>query len=104
MDAHNAMAGAVCGEAGGERHWSCRSIVLACSFGMLYTVSMNRKRREELGKVFFDVAKYLLTTTAVGSFLTSNLKVVAALIACAASFALILIAYQITPKDKEDGK
>jgi hypothetical protein len=54
---------------------------------MLYTVSVNRKRREELGKVFCNVAKYLLTTTAVGSFLTSNLKVVAALIACAASFA-----------------
>jgi hypothetical protein len=33
------------------------------------------------------VAEYLLTTTAVGSFLTSNLKVVAVLIACAAPFA-----------------
>jgi hypothetical protein len=60
---------------------------------MLYTVSVNRKRREELGKGSFDMAKYLLTTTAVGSFLTSNLKVVAALIACAASFTLILIAH-----------
>jgi hypothetical protein len=61
---------------------------------MLYTVSVKRKRREELGKAFFDVAKYLLTTTAVGSFLTGNLKMVAALIACAAS--LILIAHQMT--------
>jgi hypothetical protein len=63
---------------------------------MFYTVSVNRKRREKLGKVFFDVAKCLPTTTAVGSFLTSNLKVVAVLIACAASFTLILIAHQMT--------
>jgi hypothetical protein len=54
---------------------------------MLYTVSVNRKRREELGKVFCDMARYLVTTTAVGSFLTSNLKVGAALIPGAAYFA-----------------
>jgi hypothetical protein len=48
-----------------------------------------RRIREDL----VDVAKYLLTRTAVDSFLTSNLKVVAALIACAASKTLILIAH-----------
>jgi hypothetical protein len=30
---------------------------------------INRERRKALGSVFFDVAKYLLTTTAVGAFI-----------------------------------
>ena len=35
---------------------------------------MNRDRRKALGSVFFDVAKYLLTTTAVGSFVVKDVK------------------------------
>jgi len=33
---------------------------------------MNRERRKALGKVFFDVAKFLLTTTAAGSFVVKD--------------------------------
>lgn len=35
---------------------------------------MNRERRKALGSVFFDVAKYLLTTTAVGSFVVKDVN------------------------------
>jgi hypothetical protein len=62
---------------------------------------VNWERRKALGSVFFDVAKYLLTTTAVGSFVVKDINLVAAGIAVAASFALIALAYYITPLDKE---
>jgi len=61
---------------------------------------MNRERRRALGGVFFDVAKYLLTTTAVGSFVIKNVNIMASVVACVASFGLIAIAYYITPQDK----
>jgi len=62
---------------------------------------MNRNRRKALGNVFFDVAKYLLTTTAVGSFVVKDVNLVASAIASPASFVLIAIGYYITPQDKE---
>ena len=62
---------------------------------------VNRDRRKALGNVFFDVAKYLLTMTAVGSFVVKDVNLVASAIAAVASFALIAIAYYITPQDKE---
>ena len=62
---------------------------------------MNRERRKALGKVFFDVAKFLLTTTAVGSFVVKDVNILASVISCVASFGLIAIAYYITPQDKE---
>lgn len=61
----------------------------------------NRDRRKALGNVFFDVAKYLLTTTAVGSFVVKDVNLVATAIAALTSFALIAIAYYITPQDTE---
>ena len=63
---------------------------------------MNVGRRKALGNVFFDVAKYLLTTTAVGSFLVKDVNILASIIATLASFGLIAVAYYITPQDKED--
>jgi hypothetical protein len=62
---------------------------------------VNRERRKALSNVFFDVAKYLLTTTAVGSFVVKDVNLVASAIATLASFALIAIVYYITPQDKE---
>lgn len=62
---------------------------------------MNRERRKALGSVFFDVAKYLLTTTAVGSFVVKDVNLAASIVSCASSFGLIAIAYYITPRDKE---
>jgi hypothetical protein len=63
---------------------------------------VNRERRKALGNVFFDVAKYLLTTTAVGSFVAKDVNLVASAIATVASFVLIALAYYITPPDKEN--
>ena len=51
--------------------------------------------------MFFDVAKYLLTTTAVGSFVVEEVNLMASAIAVAASLGLIVLAYYITPPDKE---
>ena len=62
---------------------------------------MNRERRKALGIVFFDVAKYLLTTTAVGSFVVKDVNFFASAISTIASFALIALAYYITPLDRE---
>ena len=62
---------------------------------------MNWERRKALGSVFFDVAKYLLTTTAVGSFVVEDINLVASTIAGIGSFVLIALPYYITPLDKE---
>ena len=51
-----------------------------------------------LGKV---ISSPFLTTTAVGSFVVKDVNLVASAIATLASFALIAIAYYITPQDKE---
>lgn len=51
--------------------------------------------------MFFDVAKYLLTTTAVGSFVVEEVNLMASVIAIATSLAVIVVAYYITPPDKE---
>ena len=61
----------------------------------------NRERRKALGNVFFDVAKYLLTTTAIGSFVVHDVNAVASAVATLASFAIIAVAFYITPQDKE---
>lgn len=62
---------------------------------------MNWERRKALGNVFFDVAKYLLTTTAVGTFVVEETKLIALAIAVMTSFVLMALAYYITPQDKE---
>ena len=62
---------------------------------------MNRERRKALGAVFFDVAKYLLTTTAVGSFVVRNVNPVVSIVAVGASFIIIVVAFYTTPQDKE---
>ena len=51
--------------------------------------------------MFFDVAKYLLTTTAVGTFVVEEANLIALAIAVTTSFALMALAYYITPQDKE---
>lgn len=63
----------------------------------------NRERRREVGKVFFDLSKYLLTTIAIGSFVVKeSLSVKALIIALIASSIAMLVAYYIYPPDKED--
>jgi hypothetical protein len=47
------------------------------------------------------VAKYLLTTTAVGTFVVEEVNFVALAIAVIFSAGLMAIAYYVTPLDKE---
>ena len=54
-----------------------------------------------MGQVIFDVAKYLLTTTAVGTFVVEEVNFVALAIAVIFSVGLMAIAYYVTPLDKE---
>ena len=62
---------------------------------------MNRERRKEAGKVFFDLSKYLLTAVAAGSFISDKpFDWDMILIAVVTSFCILVIAYFITPKDK----
>ena len=60
------------------------------------------ERRKALGSVFFDVAKYLLTTTAVGSFVVEDINLVASTIAAIGSFVSIAIAYICYPSRQEE--
>ncbi len=62
---------------------------------------MNRERRKALGNLFFDVAKYLLTTTAIGSFIVKDVNLVASVISFVFPIILIIIAYYIIPQDLE---
>lgn len=62
---------------------------------------MNRERRKELAKVFFDVAKYLLATLAIGGFLMNQLSKEMASVTVVGAAVLLTIAYFTTPKDKE---
>ncbi len=54
-----------------------------------------------MGQVIFDVAKYLLTTTAVGTFVVEEVNFVPLAIAVIFSAGLMAIAYYVTPLDKE---
>ena len=62
----------------------------------------NRERRKEVGKVFFDLSKYLLTTVAIGSLITKEANALTTAIATISSFMLMALAYYITPLDKEN--
>jgi len=51
--------------------------------------------------MFFDVAKYLLTTIAVGSFVVEDINFAASAMAIGFSVGIIVLGYYITPPDKE---
>ncbi len=61
----------------------------------------NRERRKEVGKVFFDLSKYLLTTIAIGSLFSKDVNLATTSVAAGASFLLMALAYYIAPLDKE---
>ena len=62
---------------------------------------MNWEQRKALGQVIFDVAKYLVTTTAVGTFVLKEVNFIALAIAVSFSVGLMAIAFYVTPLDKE---
>ena len=62
---------------------------------------MNRKRREAIGNMFLDVAKYLITSTAISSFVVANINITAFAVSVIFSTGIIAMAYFIIPQDKE---
>ena len=62
----------------------------------------NRKRREKLADLLFDLGKFILTIGVVGSIFTGNFKLLYLIVGVLCTLALVSIAYFLTPKDKED--
>ena len=62
----------------------------------------NRKRREKLADLLFDLVKFILTVGVIGSIITDTFNpfYLAAGIICA--ILLMVIAYFLVPKDKEE--
>jgi hypothetical protein len=56
----------------------------------------NRERRKEVGKVFFDLSKYLLTTVAIGSLLSKEVNTITTAIATISSFMLMALTIRAT--------
>jgi hypothetical protein len=59
----------------------------------------NRKRREKLGNLFFDLVKFILTAVVIGGFLIDTIKFPHIVYGLIISTILMIIAYFITPKD-----
>ena len=62
----------------------------------------NRKRREKLADLFFDLVKFILTIGVVSSIFTGNFKFSYLIGGISGAFVLAASAYFLTPKDKED--
>lgn len=62
---------------------------------------MNRERRKEVAKVFFDISKYLLTAVAVTSMLPSQYDGKAVFWGVLGGLTIMLLAFLIMPKDEE---
>lgn len=62
----------------------------------------NKDRRKELGKVFFDVSKYLITAVVIASLLGEKVNLPVFFIGLILSLLTLALGYFITPKDKGD--
>ena len=63
---------------------------------------IHEKRREELGKMIMDVAKYLATVGLIGSFLTNSLTVGTGLIIAIVVLLLTVMGFYTIPPKKGD--
>jgi len=62
----------------------------------------NRTKRNELGKHFYDIAKYILTVVLIGKlFAPMPVSVWVIILAIITSVVFGLFGYLIIPKDKE---
>ena len=52
--------------------------------------------------MFLDVAKYLITSTAISSFVVEKINLTAFAVSVTFSAGIIAMAYFIIPQDKED--
>ncbi|MEW6607879.1 MAG: hypothetical protein AB1414_10595 [bacterium] len=62
----------------------------------------NRKRREKLADLFFDLVKFILTVGVIGSLITGTFKPIYAITGLITSTFLVVFAYFLIPKDKEE--
>jgi len=62
----------------------------------------NRKRREKLADLFFDLVKFILTVDVIGSLITGTFKPLLVIIGFIGGILLATIAYFLIPKDKEE--
>jgi hypothetical protein len=65
---------------------------------------MNYNRRKELARVFFDLAKYLLTTVAISGILVDSISWVAVVLAFIGSTGLLLVAFFVMPENLQEDK
>ncbi|MDI6744563.1 MAG: hypothetical protein QMD07_04205 [Thermodesulfovibrionales bacterium] len=62
----------------------------------------HRERRKEIGKMFVDVAKYLITAVFVGRLFTEGLTFKMGIFALVAVAIIILIGFYTIPPEKEE--
>lgn len=63
---------------------------------------MNKERRKVIGNIFGDAAKYTLTAGVIGTFLSGQYSLLSSSIIGAFFVIFALLAYFVTPKDKEE--
>lgn len=63
---------------------------------------MNNDRRKVVASIFADAAKYALTIGVIGSILTGKITFPVGLLLGIAILLLGILAYFVTPKDKEE--
>ncbi|MEK7813146.1 MAG: DUF6722 family protein [Candidatus Desantisbacteria bacterium] len=56
-------------------------------------------RRKEIGKMFVDVAKYILTIGIIGSLFTDRLTIKMAMGGVVASVVFLVVAFFVIPQD-----
>lgn len=64
----------------------------------------NRKRREKLGDLCFELAKYLLTANVIGLFIEPNLRTKILFFGLLTSAALLTVGYFLIPIDETEDK
>jgi len=64
----------------------------------------NRKKREKLGDLFFELCKYSGTIIVVGKFINRDIDLLEFSIGIILSISFGVISYAVTPKDQGRGK
>jgi len=62
----------------------------------------NRKRREKLADLLFDLVKFILTVGVIGSIIGETFKPLFVITGFVSGTFLTTIAYFVIPKDKEE--
>jgi hypothetical protein len=64
----------------------------------------NRKRREKLGDLCFDLAKYILTAIVIGAFIEPNIKTILFWTGLVLSTVFLIVGYFLFPLDSKESK